>query len=109
MEELAQGGIRLLAPYQIKKRDPQPERSRVLRRLHWLIATVNSQLAGRFHAKRIWTKDLWHLSRRILPKILSHTVAAWINVRRGHRPLDMVLGRVGLLRPAVIRGSLASV
>ena len=87
-EELAQGGIRLLAPFKSKKRDPQPERSRVLRGLHWLIETVNGQLAGRFQAKRTWAKDLWHLCNRMLRKILSHTIAAWVNVSRGHRPLD---------------------
>jgi Transposase DDE domain len=88
MEELARGGIRLLAPYKNKSRDPQPERSRLLQGLHWLIETVNGQLAGRFHVKRTWAKDLWHLSSRVLRKILSHTVAAWMNVRQGHRPLD---------------------
>ncbi len=87
-EELARGGIRLLAPYKNKARDPQPERSRVLRRLHWLIETVNGQLADRFQAKRTWAKDLWHLGSRLLRKILSHTVAAWVNVSQGHRPLD---------------------
>jgi hypothetical protein len=87
-EELAQGGIHLLAPYKSKRHDPQPERSRVLRSVHWLIETVNGQLAGRFGAKRTWARDLWHLCSRILRKILSHTVAAWINVSRGHRPLD---------------------
>jgi Transposase DDE domain len=87
-EELAQGGIRLLAPYKNKKHDPQPERSRLLRSLHWLIETVNSQLAGRFRVKRTWAQDLWHLCSRLLRKVLSHTVAAWVNVSRGHRPLD---------------------
>lgn len=87
-EELAQGGIRLLTPYRRKHGDPQPARSRALRGLHWLIETVNGQLACRFHAKSTWAKDLWHLCSRILRKILSHTVAAWINVSLGHRPLD---------------------
>ena len=88
MEELYRGGIRLLAPYKNKRRDPQPERSRVLRGLHWLIETVNGQLAGRFCAKRTWAKDLWHLCSRVLRKVPSHTVAAWVNVSQGHRPLD---------------------
>jgi hypothetical protein len=88
MAELAAGGIRLLAPYKSKQRDPQPEQSRRLRKLHWLIETVNGQLAGRFATKRTWAKDLWHLCSRIVRKILSHTVAAWISVRQGHRPLD---------------------
>jgi DDE family transposase len=88
MEELAQGGIRLLAPYKSKQRDPQPERSRVLSGLHWLIETVNGQLAERFGIKRTWARDLWHLCNRIVRKILSHTVAAWINASFRHRPLD---------------------
>jgi DDE family transposase len=88
MEALAHAGIRLLAPFKSKQRDPQPERSRVLRGLHWLIETVNGQLAGRFHVKRTWARDLWHLCSRVLRKILSHTVAAWINVNQGHRPLN---------------------
>jgi hypothetical protein len=79
--------IRLLAPYKKKKRDAQPARSRVLRGLHWLIETVNGQSAVRFGAKRTWAKDLWHLCSRVLRKILSHTIAAWINVSLGHRPL----------------------
>jgi hypothetical protein len=88
MQQLVQRGIRLLAPFKNKKRDPQPERSRVLRGLHWLIETVNGQLAGRYQVKRTWAKDLWHLCSRVLRKILSHTVAAWVNVAQGHRPLD---------------------
>jgi hypothetical protein len=86
--ELAQSGIRLLAPYKNTKHDPQPRRSHLLRGLHWLIETVNGQLAGRFQVKRTWAKDLWHLCSRVLRKILSHTVAAWVNVSLGQRPLD---------------------
>ena len=88
MEQLAEGGVRLLAPYKRKGYDPNPQKSKGLRRLHWLIETVNGQLAGRFQAKRTWAKDLWHLCSRIVRKILSHTVAAWVNVTEGRRPLD---------------------
>jgi hypothetical protein len=88
MGALAEGGVVLLAPYKSKRREPQPERSRLLRGLHWLIETVNGQLAVRFGVKRTWAKDLWHLCSRVLRKILSHTVAAWVNVMLRHRPLD---------------------
>lgn len=87
-EERAPGGIRLLAAYKNKQRDPQPAWSRLLRGPHWLIETVNGQLANRFGIKRSWACDLGHLCSRILRKILSHTVAAWINVSLRHRPLD---------------------
>jgi len=88
MDKLSHGGIHFLAPYKNRQRDPQSERSRVLRGLHWRIETVNGQLACRFHAKRTWAKDLWHLCSRVLRKVLSHTVAALVNVMQGRRPLD---------------------
>jgi hypothetical protein len=36
-----------------------------LRGLHWLIETVNGQLAECFRAKQTWAKDLWHLCSRV--------------------------------------------
>ncbi len=87
-EQLAQGGIRLLASYPRKSYDPKPQLSRQLRRLHWLSETVHGPWAGRFQAKRTWAKELWHLCRRVLRKVLRHTVAAWVNVTQGRRPLD---------------------
>jgi len=87
-EQLAEYGIVLLAPYKSRRYDPSPQTSRVLRGLHWRIETVNAQVAGRYHGKRTWARDLWHLCHRIIRKVLSHTVACWVNVTRGRRPLD---------------------
>ena len=34
-------------------------------------------------------RDVWHLSHRVIRKVLSHTVAVWINVAvLRNRPLD---------------------
>lgn len=88
MEQLRQQGIVLLAPYKSKSKDPDPQRSRRLSREHWIIETVNGQLAGRYHAKRTWTRDLWHLCHRIIRKVLSHTVAVWVSVMWGGSPLE---------------------
>jgi Transposase DDE domain len=87
--DLAAAGVRLLAPYQSKKRDPDPARSRRLSRRRWRVETVNSQLAGRYNAKRIWARDLWHLCHRLIRKILSHTVAVWLNVATGQPSLRL--------------------
>jgi hypothetical protein len=87
-EQLADYGIVLLAPFKSKKHDPAPEQSRPLRSLHWRIETVNGQLADRYHVKRSWARDLWHLCHRVIRKVLSHTVSCWINLRLGRRPLD---------------------
>ncbi|MDB5307185.1 MAG: hypothetical protein JWO38_1387 [Gemmataceae bacterium] len=45
---------------------------------------VRPQLAERFHVKRTWGRDLWHLSHRVIRKVLGHTVAVWINLTLGH-------------------------
>src|SRR5262249_2406060 len=44
-------------------------------------------LAGPHNAKRVWARELWQLCRRVVRKVLSHTVAIWVGVSTGHRPL----------------------
>ncbi len=88
-EKLANMGIELLAPYSSKTRDPTPERSAFLSRLRYRIDTVFSQLTGRYSIKRVWAKDLWHLTGRLLRKVLSHTVAFLLNHWVGNRPLQL--------------------
>jgi hypothetical protein len=88
-EELAGMGIELLAPYSSKKRDPAPQRSALLSRFRYRIDTVFSQLSGRYSIKRVWARDLWHLTSRLLRKVLSHTVAFLLNHRSGNPPLQL--------------------
>jgi len=85
--ELAEAGVRLLAPYKSKRHDPEPARSRQLSRPRWRVETVGSQLTDRYHLKRVWTRDLWHLCHRVIRKVLSHTVAVWLNLAAGLEPL----------------------
>jgi hypothetical protein len=72
-EELVRRGIELLAPYSSKKRDPAPKKSALLSRLRYRIDTVFSQLVERYSVKRVWARDLWHLTSRLLRKVLRHT------------------------------------
>jgi hypothetical protein len=88
-EELERMGIELLAPYSSKKRDPTPQRSALLSRFRYRIDTVFSQLSGRYSMKRVWARDLWHLTSRLLRKVLSHTVAFLLNHRSGNPPLQL--------------------
>lgn len=81
--ELADEGITLLAPYRHRSEDPTPARSRLLNRVRRQIETTASQLVERFHLKRIWARDAWHLTNRILRKLLSHTLAIRLNVAQG--------------------------
>lgn len=88
-EELAGMGIELLAPYSSKKRDLNPKRSAFLSRLRYRIDTVFSQLTERYSIKRVWAKDLWHLTSRLLRKVLSHTVAFLLNRQLGNQSLQL--------------------
>ena len=88
-EELERMGIELLAPYSSKKRDPTPQRSALLSRFRYRIDTVFSQLSGRYSMKRVWARDLWHLTSRLLRKVLSHTVAFLLNHQIGNPPLQL--------------------
>lgn len=86
--ELAPAGIALLAPFKKRATDPDPAGSRVLGRVRWRIETVAAQLVERYHLKRIWARDAWHLTSRVLRKILSHTIAVFLCLERGHPPLQ---------------------
>ena len=86
--ELAPAGITLLAPFKKRASDPHPERSRVLTRVRWRIETVAAQLVERYHLKRIWARDAWHLTSRTLRKVLSHTIAVFLCLERGFPPLQ---------------------
>lgn len=86
-EGLAAAGVTLHAPYKNKARDPDPARSARLRAARWIIETVFGQLAERFGIKRVRARDLWHLCHRVIRKVLGHTVAVWLGVVEGRRPL----------------------
>lgn len=87
--ELAEHGFVLLAPYKSKTKDPDPGRSKFLRSLRKLVETVIGQLTERYHCKRTWARDLWHLCSRLARKLLSHTAAVLLNLWAGNPPLQL--------------------
>jgi hypothetical protein len=82
-------GVELLAPYRTAKRDPQPRWSARLSRVRYRIDTVFGQLVDRCNVKRLWARDLWHLSNRLLRKVLMHSLAVLLNVELGNSPLQL--------------------
>lgn len=56
-----------------------------------LVETVGSQLVERFQISKIKVKDLWHYQNRIFRKILSHTVAVYLNMQNGNKALQLSL------------------
>jgi len=87
--ELAPAGLALLAPFRKRSRDPAPTRSHLLNRLRWRIETVAAQFTARYHAKRTWARDPWHLTSRMLRKVLSHTLCILLNAQAGRSPLHL--------------------
>ena len=75
-QRLKNYGLYLLAPYKSAKRQKQPW-PRFLTHMRYRIETAFGQLVERFHAKRIWARDLWHLTSRWMRKFLSHTLAVY--------------------------------
>ena len=86
---LREQGLEMLTPFRKAKSDPDPERSRRISSIRYRIETVFGQLCERFRVKRVWARDLWHLSSRLLRKVLAHTVAIIINRAQGNEPLRL--------------------
>jgi hypothetical protein len=76
-----QGGL-LVTPGHPRRRDPRWTKR--LTQIRRRIETVFGQLVERFHLKRVWAQDLWHLPSRLLRKVLSHTLAVFFNQQ--HNP-----------------------
>jgi hypothetical protein len=87
-EELERAEVRLLAPYQraSQEKEPWPFWLQVKRRR---IETVIGQLIERYHGKKNWARDRWHLSSRWLRKLASHTLAVLLCQEHGLLPLRM--------------------
>jgi hypothetical protein len=53
------------------------------------IETIIGQLTERFHIQKVRARDMWHLSHRVIRKILSHTISVVLNTRLGNPPLQL--------------------
>jgi hypothetical protein len=88
-EAAAIDGVCLLAPSRQARMDPNPGRSRSVRRIRYRIETVFGQRVERYHAKRVRARDLWHLGSRLMRTVLRHTVALFLNHAIGNPPRQL--------------------
>jgi hypothetical protein len=88
-ERLRSRGVEMLVPFRKASHDPTPERSRVITSIRYRIETVFGQLCERLSMKRVWARDLWHLSSRLLRKVLAHTLMVALNRAQGNEPLRL--------------------
>jgi Transposase DDE domain len=75
-------GVHLLAPFKMSKRERTPW-PRWLVHTRRRIETVIGQLSERYHAKKVWARDAWHLCSRWLRKIASHSLVALLCQQAG--------------------------
>jgi hypothetical protein len=88
-DDLAAGGVALLAPYRSAQNDPVPARRAALSRIRYRAETTCGQLVERDDAKRVRARDLRRLGSRLLRKVLGHTVAVLLTVQTGNEPLQL--------------------
>jgi hypothetical protein len=88
-EWLREQGVEMLVPFKKAAFDPTPARSRRITSIRYRIETVFSQLCERLSIKRVWARDLWHLSSRLLRKVLAHTAMVVLNRAQGNDPLRL--------------------
>lgn len=86
-EALAGFGVSLIAPKKTNKKRERHPWPRWLTNTRRRVETVISQLVGRYGAKRVRARDLWHLTSRWLRKVLSHTCCVFLCQRAGLPPL----------------------
>lgn len=85
--------IYLHTPLQRRERPRSNLEERTKRKLNGirrLVETVAGQLAQQFDIKTTTARDTWHLTNRIVRKILSHTMAVFINIQLGKEPLAII-------------------
>lgn len=83
-------GINLQTP--VRRNMPEsrsPGFLRWMNRMRRLVETVGSQLTGRYTIQTIRVRDLWHFQSRLIRKVLSHTIAVFLNLKLGRDPLDL--------------------
>jgi hypothetical protein len=88
-EWLHRFGLEMLVPYKKASFDGRPERAHVISSIRYRIETVFGQLCERFSTKRVWARDIWHLSSRLLRKLLAHTAMIVLNRVQGNEPLRL--------------------
>jgi hypothetical protein len=89
IEEMREKRVEMVVPFKLASRDRNREASKWMSGYRYRIESVFSQMAERFEMKRVWARDLWHLSSRVMRKVLSHTAAIVINRVEGNSPLRL--------------------
>lgn len=89
-EDLNKAGLNLQTPLRKNMKDTRSTTYvSELMRDRRLVETVIGQLTEQFKIQKLRARDKWHLTVRMTRKILSHTVAVFINASVGRSPLHL--------------------
>lgn len=89
-EELAQHHIDLQTPLRKNMKDERPKTFvQQLMKTRRLVETVIGQLSERFSIEKVRARDCVHLTNRFVRKILSHTLAVFLNRFVGRKTLNL--------------------
>jgi hypothetical protein len=88
-QALAKQGLDLQTPLRSNMKDNRSQSwVKLIVSIRRRIETVISQLVERFHIEKIRARDTWHLLGRVYRKLLSHTVAIFLNRQLNRDPLQ---------------------
>jgi len=82
-------GVRLLTPKRVNQKEFR-EYPQVFRKLRKRIETLFSQLCDQFMIKRNYAKSFWGLATRIISKIVSLTLAQFVNKFHNKKPINEI-------------------
>ena len=82
-------GTRLFTPKRVNQKDSQ-KYPQIFRRLRKRIETLFSQLCDQFMIKRNYAKTFIGLATRIISKIVSLTLAQFVNKFQGNKPINEI-------------------
>lgn len=85
-------GVDLQTPLRANMKEDRPKP--VVRRLikaRRIVETAIGQLSERFSIQMVRARDLWHLSHRLIRKILSHNLCFVLNKQLSNPPLQFEL------------------
>ena len=89
-DELKAEGIELSTPVKKNMHDPLSKCLRdTANKARRLVETVIGQLTGRFSLTKVWARDAWHLTNRIIRKGLAHTLGVYANQQHNRKKLEL--------------------
>jgi hypothetical protein len=87
-------GLQVLVPKRKNMKEPDENpidriTAKSFRKIRKVVETVGSHLTERLNIAKIRVHDLWHFQSRVMRKILTHTVAVFLNLQLNRKPLDL--------------------